>query len=94
MKINLNESEFLSGKIRIRVSNNEQSKLLINLARENGFDIGNTNDSFEIDTWILYPWYFIEDDWQLQACDTKMNAYCDVEEIADFEDWFDLVEDK
>lgn len=92
MKTDLNTTEFLNGNIGIKISSNEQSQFLINLSQKNGFDVG-SYEEFKTDTYKEYPYYFIEDNWQLQACDSLENLLYSCEESANFEDWFELKEE-
>lgn len=89
MKNNLEIKDFLNGVIAIKVNSNEQSRYLINLSKEDGFDVGESEDIFEVDTYRRYPYYFIEDNWQLQASDSIDNALYNCESVENFEDWFE-----
>lgn len=88
MKNNLEVSSFLDGTVAIEVSTDEQSRYLIKLSKDNGFDVGVEKDAIEIDTYKKYPYYFIEDNWQLQASETLDNALYNCEYAETFEVWF------
>jgi hypothetical protein len=77
--------EFLGGIIAIKVKSLEESRFLINLASEHGYPREGADPMFEDDTYLEYPYYFIEQDDQLQANKTEDGALLDVEEICDFE---------
>jgi len=80
--------EFLSGRVAIKVKSLEESRYLINLAKEHGYPKEGCEPMFEDDTYLEYPYYFIEQDDQLQANKTADGALLDVEEICEFENIF------
>ena len=71
---------FIAGVIGYHVTNDEQSQLLINTAKDAGFIV----DDFSVDTYATYQYYYIEDGWQLQASADESEAMESVEEIAVF----------
>lgn len=83
--------EFLNGEIAIHVTTQNQSKHLIKLAKENDFLISDEDgfDEFTEDSYIEYPYYFIENDYQLNATMEADNVYhYNIDEICEFSDIF------
>jgi hypothetical protein len=80
--------DFLNGKIAIEVKTLEESRYLINLARGQGYPKEYCDPMFEVDTYLEYPYYFIEDGCQLQANMHRYNveAWCD--EVCTFDTIF------
>lgn len=83
--MNLAEQQFLDGTIGVRVFTLEQSKYVIKWAEEHGYPREDADEMFDADTYLDYPYYFIELDYQLQANQTEGGALDDVEEVVDFE---------
>ena len=88
MKNNLEIKEFLNGTVAIEVNSDEQSRYLIKLSKDNGFDTGDDCNGIEINTYKEYPYYFIEDNWQLQASNSRDNVLYNCESIEKFNYWF------
>ena len=77
--------EFLSGRVAIKVKSIEESRYIINLAKEHGYPKEGCEPMFEDDTYLEYPYYFIEDDCQLQANTYRRNVQDWCEEVCTFE---------
>lgn len=84
--------QFLNGGVAINVRSDHHSQFLINLSQENGFDVGSYN-GIETDTYKEYPYYFIEDNWQLQASNDTEDVLYNCESIVEFEELFELEEE-
>ncbi|SEU09486.1 hypothetical protein SAMN05443270_3097 [Lacrimispora sphenoides] len=94
MKKEYETEQFIKGAIAIRVVSDEQSRFLIKLSVENGFENGDSNDYITEDTYKRYPYYYIEDDYQLQASQYKETAIEECGEVMEFETWFGQILDK
>lgn len=90
--LSVEEIMFLKGDVAIKVSTDEQSEWLINFVENNGYPQNpNDEDIIKVDTYKEYPYYYIEDRFQLQASKEMENYFGYehyYEEVFDFEDYF------
>lgn len=84
----LNEEDFLNGTVAIKVKSLDESKYLINLALESGYPKEGSEPMIENNTYLEYPYYFIEQDNQLQATMYRANLKDLCYEVCVFETIF------
>lgn len=85
--------EFLSGQIAVHVTNEEQSKFLIDLSERNGLSNEKGSKEFSVDTYKDYPFYFVESNSQIKASVSEENLayFNDVDVVIDFNEAFPMV---
>jgi hypothetical protein len=84
MKNETLEELFVYGVIAIHVINEKQCEIVIDYAKDLGFDV----EEIDNKTYIEYPFMFIEDKEQLQANMFRKNIEADGLKVLEFEEAF------